>query len=259
MDDDFLDLDNAGSVDVGFAEKCDPWKLESHFFPSKIGGKPAWLNFSHGTSHCGKCQSVNYCCREHQVADWKAGHNSECSSGKADPQRKCPLMLPEWEIEIEAEELTDETREGNREKSEEEKMKEYENLIKEGKAGTMHGDSSADPDFDAMNEDKEDVVFKKFKKRIAATPDQVLRYEKDGEPLWVSQEHQPNAIPPCEYCGGERTFEFQILPQMLNHLSLDQIGKSIDWGTIAIFTCKESCDNGDAYKSEFVYKQDIVQ
>ena len=30
-------------VDLGFVEKADKWKLLSHFFPSKVGGKPAWL------------------------------------------------------------------------------------------------------------------------------------------------------------------------------------------------------------------------
>lgn len=35
------------SVDLGFAEPCgDSWKLLSHFFPSKLGGPPAWLNLS---------------------------------------------------------------------------------------------------------------------------------------------------------------------------------------------------------------------
>ena len=34
----------ADSIDLGFAEECEPWRLESRFFPSKIGGKPAWLN-----------------------------------------------------------------------------------------------------------------------------------------------------------------------------------------------------------------------
>lgn len=31
------------SVDLGFAEECDPELLTSQNFPSKIGGKPAWL------------------------------------------------------------------------------------------------------------------------------------------------------------------------------------------------------------------------
>lgn len=31
-------------IDVGFAEECEAWRLESRFFPSKIGGKPSWLD-----------------------------------------------------------------------------------------------------------------------------------------------------------------------------------------------------------------------
>jgi len=38
-----------------------------------------------------------------------------------------------------------------------------------------------------------------------------LRYHRNGEPLWVSDEDQPRKkdIPPCE-CGSERVFEFQV-------------------------------------------------
>ena len=32
------------TVDLGFVEKCESWQLESRFFPSKVGGKPAWLD-----------------------------------------------------------------------------------------------------------------------------------------------------------------------------------------------------------------------
>ena len=54
-------------------------------------------------------------------------------------------------------------------------------------------------------------------------------------------------------------YKFQILPQMLNYLKLDQVEKSIDWGTMAIFTCSKNCSAGDAYKVEYVVKQDIVE
>lgn len=34
-------------VDLGFAEKCDDyWRLLSHYFPSKLGGPPAWLSLT---------------------------------------------------------------------------------------------------------------------------------------------------------------------------------------------------------------------
>eukprot|EP00559_Dactyliosolen_fragilissimus_P008324 CAMPEP_0184860920 /NCGR_PEP_ID=MMETSP0580-20130426/5711_1 /TAXON_ID=1118495 /ORGANISM="Dactyliosolen fragilissimus" /LENGTH=507 /DNA_ID=CAMNT_0027358195 /DNA_START=53 /DNA_END=1573 /DNA_ORIENTATION=- len=45
----------------------------------------------------------------------------------------------------------------------------------------------------------------------------------DGDgPLWVESKNCPEGLkdtpPPCQYCGSERKFEFQIMPQMLNFL-----------------------------------------
>jgi len=31
-------------VELGFLDKTDKWRLESRYFPSKVGGKPAWLH-----------------------------------------------------------------------------------------------------------------------------------------------------------------------------------------------------------------------
>ena len=33
-------------VDLGFVEETDSWRLLSHYFPSKVGGKPAWLSLN---------------------------------------------------------------------------------------------------------------------------------------------------------------------------------------------------------------------
>ena len=52
----------------------------------------------------------------------------------------------------------------------------------------------------------------------------------------------------------------QILPQLLNHLDLDEMGDSVDWGTLAVYTCSESCqtaDSGRPYRQEFVWKQQL--
>lgn len=40
----------------------------------------------------------------------------------------------------------------------------------------------------------------------------VLRYCKDGSPLWVSAEHVPRdeEVPECP-CGAKRLFEFQVM------------------------------------------------
>lgn len=31
------------AIDLGFVQTCESWRLTSRFFPSKVGGKPAWL------------------------------------------------------------------------------------------------------------------------------------------------------------------------------------------------------------------------
>lgn len=48
---------------------------------------------------------------------------------------------------------------------------------------------------------------------IRAQPEQVIRYERDGDPLWLSDKHVPSDkdIPGCEYCGKRRIFEFQVI------------------------------------------------
>jgi Programmed cell death protein 2, C-terminal putative domain len=75
----------------------------------------------------------------------------------------------------------------------------------------LTGDAEAEADLAAMAEDKADPIFKNFKKRISLSPTQVLRYEMDGQPLWMSQKFQPNYVPPCDTCGCERVFECQVI------------------------------------------------
>jgi pre-rRNA-processing protein TSR4 len=50
----------------------------------------------------------------------------------------------------------------------------------------------------------------------------------------------------------------QVMPQLLNHLKADRLGRSIDWGVLAVFTCAESCSLGSGYTEEFVWKQDVT-
>lgn len=54
-------------------------------------------------------------------------------------------------------------------------------------------------------------------------------------------------------------YQFQIMPQLLNHLKVDRPDASIDWGTLAIYTCATSCDQGNNYSAEFLWKQDFSE
>ena len=70
-----------------------------------------------------------------------------------------------------------------------------------------------------------------FQAVTSATPGNVLRYccDPGAQPLWGRASPTPDSIPPCR-CGAPRRFEFQILPQLLSYLDLDDASsKAPDW------------------------------
>lgn len=110
-------------------------------------------------------------------------------------------------------------------------------------------DDDDDSDADLEQEDLNRMTGKKgsveqdpftqtFMQRIKSQPDQALRYARwqvgedasdhknIDEVLWIRKDYRPTAIPACPYCGAPRRFEFQLMPQMLDHLnrnaSIDQ-------------------------------------
>lgn len=335
-------------IELGFLEECEPWQVESRLFPSKVGGKPAWLDLEnlptpeqlqckncqqtmiflcqiyapheenangnvdctqnfHRTvfvfvcrnskccqrnsnenfkvfrsslqrankfypyeppedkpdldfslnkwtnlcnlcgckaeKQCSKCKHVYYCSKEHQILDWKEGHKKECCDSST--ERKSKLLFLEWEIITEPEEVQEKVF------SEEEELQKFSKLQEEGKTGTMSDVPEAELDEHASSE--KDKAFAKFQKKISCHPDQAIRYRRGGEPLWIARGPVPGKIPDCNYCGGQRKFEFQIMPQILSMLK----ETDLDWGVVVIYTCVNSCVEGDNYKEEFIFKQDV--
>ncbi|GIX65436.1 programmed cell death protein 2 [Babesia caballi] len=110
-----------------------------------------------------------------------------------------------------------------------------------------------------------DRSFERFCKRT--TPSEVLYYCRDGTPLWTS-DRAPRlrcaeagesaggggVVPACERCGGPRSFEFQVLPQMHSHLRAARL----DFASVVVYTCAASCRLAGEYQQEFVYvEQDL--
>ena len=332
------------NVDIGFAEVCEHWKVESRIFPSKIGGKPAWLDLDNvpnaedlrcnickrvliflcqiyapyeedgdnfhrtiyifvcknetccipnqgdnfkvfrsslkrvnkfyssdppdevedanftltawvglcnlcgcsASKHCGKCKKVLYCCPEHQITDWKERHKYECEK-KDGSNNVTRILFPEYQLVTESEELCESQVD---EKAEMEKFNE---MAMEGKTGVLSDVPT--PDLESHVLGSEDKVFRDFRKRVSHNKDQVLRYERGGKPLWMAETPLPSLISNCEYCGGERQFEFQIMPQMLAVIK----ELTLDWGVLCVYTCKKSCNVGPNYKCEYVFKQDVTK
>ena len=175
------------------------------------------------------------------------------------------IIFPTWEIAMESEEyMLNSEESSDEETSDNEKLREdIETMQTLNKKS--NGLSAEEISKYVGNDMKLDKLYKKFQKTTKLSPDQVIRYQRFGDPLWISIKDRPNSndIPVCEQCGATRKFEFQIMPQLLNSLNLDVVKEgdvsieSIDWGVLAVFTCSRSCDDGLSYKPEFLWKQEV--
>ena len=225
-----------------------------------------------GSKKCSGCGKVSYCSRNCQMIDWKARHKKECKNSdfvysyREDEEVLPNLLLPQHEIVIQGDdeivsESDDEDDEESGKKVDE--KKELEKLKELEQSGGVLSVSSKDlADFSTEDEVIKDKNFKRFQKVVKCAPDQVIRYQRSATPLWISANNIPNEnqIPNCEICGSKRIFEFQIMPQLLSELKLDNSleEKSVDWGTLAVYTCESSCSDGSkSYKPEFIWKQII--
>lgn len=217
------------------------------------GVKLCWVCGCPGNKACSRCHAVTYCGKHHQTLHWKHAHKKECCK-EASTATTSPLLFPESELVTEPEEEEEEkdTKEAEEEEGEESTQRSAD--------VPSLADTLAETDLEemAMHETEDNKVFQRFKKKISPEPHQVLRYSRGGSPLWVSSQHIPSDpdIPPCT-CSAKRTFEFQVMPQLLNSLSVDSTGASIDWGTLAVYTCSVSCNHDDQYCPEFIWKQDF--
>lgn len=184
------------------------------------------------------------------------------------------------DLVTEAEEFDDTNAAENEVDEEIRRMKDYEEYVeKHTHNGSDDLANLPDEEFEKYTSQiDDDKLFHKFKKRIANDPEQVIRFDRGGNPLWITTKNQPNDrdIPSCEKCKASRVFEFQvsfrwentcskyyylniknlllqIMPQLLNSYK----DLSVDWGVIAIYTCSQSCDTDKTYVDEFCYKQDL--
>ncbi|XP_028610024.1 programmed cell death protein 2-like [Grammomys surdaster] len=104
------------------------------------------------------------------------------------------------------------------------------------------GSRDGDEKYEKTNISSGDPTFYKFMKRISVCQEQILRYSWSGEPLFLScPTFEVSEIPACSGCGGQRTFEFQLMPALVSMLSGANLGLTVEFGTILVYTCKQSC------------------
>ncbi|KAL8444949.1 hypothetical protein Emag_005269 [Eimeria magna] len=113
-------------------------------------------------------------------------------------------------------------------------------------------------------EESPDKVFLKLQKRLSRSPTQVVRYSFGGKPLFISplSEEEALSVGHCPFCRSERVFEMQLVPMAADEISKRRGGSTtdshVDWGVVAVFTCKEDCIPQSNYAFEHVIVQEIL-
>lgn len=161
-----------------------------------------------GPLTCSKCKSPFYCGATHQKIDWRNGHKQKCNG---EPSSNIPkassFLFPEYELILETEVSSDDPPSldpAAKDQEELEKLKLPENI------GTMQ--DVPESELSQFTNVQEDKTFSRFKKCIEQHPDQVLRYDRCGEPLWISSKNclDSSNVKNCKLCNGPRVFEFQV-------------------------------------------------
>ncbi|KAL9660977.1 hypothetical protein QQ045_025796 [Rhodiola kirilowii] len=246
---------------------ADPPKQDGTDKPSGIGAVLCdWCGSWKVDRECSSCKIAHYCSDIHQKTHWSSGHEAECCQTISSLTIECgsigtkpilmerqraasKLLWPEKEIIQEDEDESESDKDSSQNKND---IDSY--VPKDGL-----DDDSTNAFMDALEGDDDKKSWATFQERIEKAPEQVLRYCRTpgAKPLWPMANGRPSEadIPKCNHCGGDLTYEFQILPQLLYYFGVQNEADSIDWETIAVYTCRASCDGGPSYKDEFVWVQ----
>ncbi|CAK7267619.1 hypothetical protein SEPCBS119000_002646 [Sporothrix epigloea] len=125
-----------------------------------------------------------------------------------------------------------------------------------------------------------DAAFQKFADRVAQNPDQVIRYEFGGQPLFYNKDDSVAGIwaqtqgggsistvlasssgrlPACPNCRSRRVFEVQLMPHAIDLLEADELGlDGMDWGTIIVGVCEKDCHVDGMANNEASYLEEWV-
>lgn len=151
------------------------------------------------------------------------------------------------------------------------------NVRVENDAG--EGSSISAADDKTLFESSMDKTFQRFADRLAQNPEQVLRYDFEGQPLLYAKndavgkcfaEAQENAnvkvktsggsgakIPKCTNCGAGRVFEFQLTPHLITELEADDMSiDGMDWGTVILGVCSKDCQQPGKNGGEVGYVEE---
>jgi pre-rRNA-processing protein TSR4 len=233
--------------------KCDPDEGES-WDKHKSATWEVNLCVMCGQRASGRCPTANqwFCCKDHQRC-YHVALKKRAGSEKID---LAPYIYTESELVVEEEP----SEVGNRDSDDAEGK-----VANEMNESSIFADGEGDESDELLEQSDlnkmtgadgtgtDDQTTLEFYTRIGRADgdlkSQCLRYcrwvdieasddelEQSNGPLWVSSNHQPDqdGIPPCEYCGAMRKFEFQVMPQMVSFVKSKSDGGKDSGGALKL-------------------------
>ena len=86
-----------------------------------------------------------------------------------------------------------------------------------------------------------DSLLVEFQQRVLREPRQCIRYGYGTTPLWPCRPPSSFTVPRCP-CGAQRKFEMQLTPGLLSLVEEQNDMLAMDWVTVMVFSCEQSCD-----------------
>ncbi|CAB3360848.1 Hypothetical predicted protein [Cloeon dipterum] len=96
-----------------------------------------------------------------------------------------------------------------------------------------------------------DAYAHRFLSRLKQNSGQVIRYGLGADPMLLKPLSKQKMR--CTHCGSDLVFEMQLMPPLLNSLSLlhDAERKDVlDFGTVIVFTCPSACWDQRGFQEE---------
>lgn len=143
------------------------------------------------------------------------------------------------------------------------------------KSSVVVSDVCSDDEIDdSLLDREEDDILIRFNNHLKLCPNQVLRYEYGGKPLWLTTSNlkglELNLVlskrnpPNCPLCGSLRVFECQVIGTILSIVTehdpkYEEILSRINFSVLFVFSCKNDCIDFKDTNIEFIEELLIFQ
>ncbi|KAF8116537.1 hypothetical protein N665_0017s0090 [Sinapis alba] len=222
-----------------------------------------WCGTWKGDKVCGGCKTSRYCSPKHQSLHWHRAHKPECQQLRAVLETSDSVDNGVSLTQVQkaaSKSLWKEFVLINEDESEyDTEMSENDEVAQPMVVSKREVDDQMKSVMKDFEGDADKNSWVNFQQRVDKAPEQVVRYCRSSEakPLWpmASGRVSKSEVPNCKSCGGPRCFEFQVMPQLLFFFGGSNERESLDWATIVVYTCENSCESSLSYNEEFVWVQ----